>query len=575
MLAPFQTFGPRSRHFWAKQTVFWRFQTSPKDRGKTIKKEREKDMLRISGLRLGLDFTEAGLRQAAAKKLRVPEGAIGQVQLVKKSVDARKKDQVCFVCAAEVQVEGEARLLAKRKDPGVRLAKPYCYQLPEGPAPAQPPVVVGFGPAGMFAGLILAQCGQRPIILERGLPVEERERVVRAFWQSRLLDPECNVQFGEGGAGAFSDGKLTTGTGDGRIRKVLEELARAGAPEEILTDAKPHIGTDRLPGVVQKIRRQILALGGQVRFSTRLVGLLSQNGRLQGLRVQGPAGEAVIPCGAAILAVGHSARDVFALLEREGLPLAAKAFSVGVRIEHPAEQIDKAQYGGFAGRPGLGAADYKLNCRLPGGRGVYTFCMCPGGTVTGAASEPGGVVTNGMSPWARDGANSNAALLVGVGPEDFGGAGPLAGVAFQQKIERAAWRLGGGNYSAPAQRVEDFLKGRPTLRFGAVQPTYLPGVAAGDVAECLPDFVSGALRQALPLLGKQLAGFDHPDGVLTAPETRSSSPVRVLRGEDCQSLGLRGLFPCGEGAGYAGGIISAAVDGIRCAEAVVQGGKFL
>lgn len=537
-------------------------------------------MLKISGLRLPLGFTQEDLRRAAAKKLRVPPQALLDLRLAKKSVDARKKGDVHFVCAALASVSGESRLLARLRDSSVQPEKPYRYQPPQAPPPELPPVVVGFGPAGMFAGLILAQCGQRPIIIERGLPVEQRQAAVQAFWAGGRLDPECNVQFGEGGAGAFSDGKLTTGTADGRIRKVLEELAAAGAPPEILTDAKPHIGTDRLPGVVRAIREQILALGGQVRFSTRLTGLRSAGGSVTGAEAVGPGGREVIPCRRVVLAVGHSARDVFSLLDSLGLPLEAKSFSVGVRIEHPAELIDRAQYGDFAGHPALGAADYKLNCRLPSGRGVYTFCMCPGGTVTGAASEPGGVVTNGMSPWARDGANSNAALLVGVAPQDFGGGPPrggpprggaLGGIAFQREIEAAAFRLGGGGFLAPAQRVADFLENRPTRSFPGTQPSYQPGVAAGEIAPCLPGFVTDALRQALPLLGRQLKGFDAGDGVLTAPETRSSSPVRVLRDETFQSPTLRGLYPCGEGAGYAGGIVSAAVDGVRVAEAVVSG----
>ncbi len=371
-------------------------------------------------------------------------------------------------------------------------------------------------------------------------------------------------------AGAFSDGKLTTGTGDGRIRYVLEELAAAGAPEEILTDAKPHIGTDRLPEVVKNIRERIISLGGQVLFETRLTDIITAGGRVTGVKLQSREGERVIPCEKLILAVGHSARDIFELLHKKGLPLSAKPFSVGVRIEHPAELIDRAQYGSFAGHPALGAADYKLSCHLGSGRGVYTFCMCPGGTVTGAASEPGGIVTNGMSPWARDGANSNSALLVGVGPGDFGSEGALAGVEYQRRIERLAYGYAGG-YRAPAQRVADFMERRASTGFGSVLPTYRPGVAPGDISCCLPEHICGSLREALPILGRQLKGFDSGDAVLTAPETRSSSPVRVLRGEDMQSPGLRGLFPCGEGAGYAGGIVSAAVDGLRCAQAAAEG----
>lgn len=536
-------------------------------------KEREKIMLKLTGLKLPLDFNKEDLRRVAAQKLRLPESAVVSATLAKKSVDARRKDQVHFVCAVEAEIDGnEEKILARRRDSSVQKAQPYRYDLPRGEKLSQRPVVVGFGPAGMFAALLLAQCGQNPIVLERGMPVEERERSVTRFWKDRVLDPESNVQFGEGGAGTFSDGKLTTGTGDGRIRKVLEELVRSGAPEEILYEAKPHIGTDKLPGVVRSIRERVIALGGEVRFSTKAVGFLLQEGKLTGLRLRTPSGEEVLECSQVILAVGHSARDTFEELHRLGLPMEAKAFSVGARIEHPASLIDRAQYGAFAGHPALGAADYKLSCHLENGRGVYTFCMCPGGYVTGAASELGGVVTNGMSPWARDGKNSNAALLVGVTPEDYGQEGPLAGIGFQRRIEQAAFRLAGGDYSAPAQRVADFLAGVPSKSFGGVAPTYEPGVALTDLTHCLPGFVADSMRAALPILGRRLRGFDDGDAVLTAPETRSSSPVRVLRGENFQSPLAQGLYPCGEGAGYAGGIVSAAVDGLRCAEAVMAAG---
>ena len=522
---------------------------------------------RISELRLSLDGELEDLKTQAAKRLRVGKKAIRSLQLVRKSVDARKKDDVHFVCTAEVDCQLEKMPRAR----GVMKAKPYRYQLPACKKLEQRPVVVGFGPAGMFAALILAQAGQRPIILERGSCVEQRQQQVSRFWQDGTLDSECNVQFGEGGAGTFSDGKLNTGTKDPRIRKVLEEFVGAGAPSEILYEAKPHIGTDRLPQTVKGIREQILALGGEIRFNTKLTALLQKNGHVTGVEFcTGGSTSERMDTEHVILAVGHSARDTFAKLLDTGIPMQPKAFAVGARIEHPQYLINTAQYGKFADHPALGAADYKLAVHLKSGRGVYTFCMCPGGQVVAAASEERRLVTNGMSRFARDGQNANAALLVGICPEDFGADGPLAGVVFQRKLEEAAFQLGGGNYRAPAQRVEDFLAHRASLQLGDVRPTYRPGVTLCSLDDCLPNFIADSMREGILQMDMRLHGFALPDAVLTAVESRSSSPVRILRDESGQSPTLSGLYPCGEGAGYAGGIVSAAVDGIKCAEKLLQ-----
>lgn len=513
-----------------------------------------------------LDGTEQDLIKQAAARLKVAPAEIRSLKLYKKSVDARKKDDVHFICTVEV----DCILKRPPKDSKITEAEPYRYVLPEGKPRALRPVVVGFGPAGLFAALILAQAGQRPIVFERGSAVEKRKEQVEHFWETGELNPDCNVQFGEGGAGTFSDGKLNTGTKDSRSRKVLEEFVAAGAPPEILYLAKPHIGTDRLPCAVKAIREQILSLGGEVHFETALKKILIKEGKVTGVEVKPQDGSTyTVDTDRLILAVGHSARDTFEMLHSLGIPMEQKPFSIGARIEHPQSLIDRAQYGRFAGHPNLGAADYKLAVHLENGRGVYTFCMCPGGSVVAAASEPGRLVTNGMSNFARDGANANAALLVGVGPQDFGDEHPLAGMEFQRRLEAEAFCLGGGNYHAPVQRVEDFLKRVPTKSLGDVQPTYLPGVTPCNLDDCLPNFITDSMRQGIQLMNRKLRGFSFPDALLTAVETRSSSPVRVLRGENFQSPLAQGLFPCGEGAGYAGGIISAAVDGIKCAEQVI------
>ena len=560
--------------------------------------------IRISQVRLKLDDYRLPLERIAARALRVKESELTEVRLARKSVDARDKGDVHFTLTldvtlprmphplprnAEVLSEGETRGEAPSFLPSLSPSPAACPTKNSPPAANDDffalisggkidtrkaaarnrPVVVGMGPAGLFAGLALARMGARPVVIERGKPVEARAKDVEAFWNGGVFDPASNVQFGEGGAGAFSDGKLNSGIKDARCRRVLEAFVGAGAPEEILWEAKPHIGTDRLRGAVRGLREQILALGGEVRFETRLVGLETEGGRVTGARVTGPAGEETIPTDHVILAVGHSARDTFEWLHAMGLAMSPKPFAIGARVEHSQRMIDISQYGPAAAHPALGAADYKLSVHLPGGRSVYTFCMCPGGQVVAAASEEGGVVTNGMSLFARDGENANSALLVNVTPEDFGGDDPLAGVRFQRKWERAAFAAGGGDYRAPAQRVGDFMARRPSEGPGKVKPSYRPGVKWGSVDACLPAFVTDAMREALPLLDRKLKGFADPDAVLTAVETRSSSPVRIERDAACVSVTLRGLYPCGEGAGYAGGIMSAAVDGLRCAEAVL------
>ena len=517
-------------------------------------------MIEVRDVRLPLD---GELKTACAKKLGVKPSDVLEAKLLRRSVDARRKTDVHFLVSAAVTLRrGEERFAPY---------EPWTPPLVEilRHKPRYRPVVCGAGPAGLFAALTLARAGAEPLLIERGGSVEERQGDVERFRLTRVLDGESNALFGEGGAGTFSDGKLTTGTHDVRGKQVLRDLAEAGAPEEILWQAKPHIGTDRLPETVRGLRRMILDAGGEVRFRTRLTDVRLENGALTGVTLRSGDREEFFPADTLLLAAGHSARDVFALLEEKGAALAQKPFSMGVRVEHPQALIDAAQYGAFAGHPALGAADYKLAVHLADGRGVYTFCMCPGGSVAAAASEDGFLAVNGMSPFARDGKNANAALLCEVRPADFPSAHPLAGVELQRQWERAAFLAGGGDWRAPAQRMGDFLARRPGEGPGSVEPTYPLGVRFTSLEDCLPAFVHGALREAIPLFARKLRGFDLPDAVLTGIESRSSSPVRVLRDESGQS-NLRGLIPCGEGAGYAGGILSAAVDGIRQAERALR-----
>ena len=525
-------------------------------------------MLRIDQIRLLPGDSETLLPGKCARILRLPAEDIVSCAVLRRAIDAR--EGLTLVYTAAVEVKREDTVLRRCRDKRVSRYAPETYALPAAvTAPEIPPTVVGAGPAGLFAALVLARCGARPIVLERGRPVEQRQADVERFWSGGALDTESNVQFGEGGAGAFSDGKLNTGTRDVRHRFIMETLVRCGAPESILADAKPHVGTDMLHIALRKLRQELTAAGADIRFGARLESVSVVDGAVCGVTVRQDGAVYDLPARQVVLALGHSARDTFEMLYRAGLAMEQKPFAMGVRIEHRQADVDAAQYRALAGHPALPPSTYKLSCHLPNGRSAFSFCVCPGGQVVAAASETGRTVTNGMSEYARNGENINGALLVNVTAEDFPSPHPLAGIALQRQVEEAAFALGGGDYRAPCQRVEDFLRGAPSAGAGRVTPSYRPGVVYTDMARCLPPFITETLRLALPVLGKKLKGYDDPDALLTGVETRSSSPVRLVR-DDRYEANIRGIYPCGEGAGYAGGILSAAADGMRCAEKLLE-----
>ena len=566
---------------WRASRVDYRrnLKYSPDPKNRSTKQALTIKMIRIIELKLPLDHDELALPALIVKTLEISPNELKSHTVYKRSYDARKqKLLLVYICDVELAPALEATLLKQfEAHPHIRPAPDQNYypvaQL--NTAPALRPVVVGFGPCGIFAALLLAQMGFKPIVLERGKKVRERTQDTWGLWRKSTLNPESNVQFGEGGAGTFSDGKLWSQIKDPRHlgRKVMLEFVKAGAPSEILLVSKPHIGTFKLVKVVEHMREQIIALGGEVRFEQRVSDVLIEHGQIRGLTVQNLNNDQQsdtsyeMRADHVVLALGHSSRDTVAMLHQRGVYMEAKPFSVGFRIEHPQGVIDRARLGQHAGHPLLGAADYKLVHHASNGRSVYSFCMCPGGTVVAATSEPGRVVTNGMSQYSRNERNANAGIVVGITPADYPGS-PLAGVEFQRQLETHAYALGGSNYQAPGQLVGDFVSGKPSTELGSVEPSYKPGVLLGDLHSALPAYAIAAIREALPVFGKKIRGFDMHDAVLTGVETRTSSPVKITRGDDFQSLNVKGLYPAGEGASYAGGILSAGVDGIEVAEAV-------
>ncbi|ELK2036231.1 NAD(P)/FAD-dependent oxidoreductase [Vibrio vulnificus] len=529
-------------------------------------------MIRLTELRLPLDHEEGALLEAITAKLGIPAEQVLSFSMFRRGYDARKKTNIQLIYTLDIEVANQDKLLAKfSKDPHVRETPDMEYKyVAQAPANlTERPIVIGFGPCGLFAGLVLAQMGFNPIIVERGKEVRERTKDTFGFWRKRTLNPESNVQFGEGGAGTFSDGKLYSQVKDPNFygRKVITEFVAAGAPEEILYVSKPHIGTFKLVTMIEKMRAKILELGGEIRFSTRVDDIHMEDGQITGVTLSN--GEE-LKSRHVVLAVGHSARDTFEMLHERGVYMEAKPFSVGFRIEHKQSMIDEARFGSNAGNPILGAADYKLVHHCKNGRTVYSFCMCPGGTVVAATSEEGRVVTNGMSQYSRAERNANSAIVVGISPEiDYPG-DPLAGIRFQRELESNAYRLGGENYDAPAQKIGDFLKGRDPSALGDVEPSFTPGIKLTDLEKALPPFAIEAIREAIPAFDRKIKGFASEDGLLTGVETRTSSPVCIKRDKDYQSVNLKGFYPAGEGAGYAGGILSAGIDGIKVAEAVAR-----
>ncbi len=534
-------------------------------------------MLRLTELKLPLDHDPAALRAAVLNKLSIRDAELLSLTVFRRGYDARKRGNIQLVYTVDIHTTHDDALREQfSRDPHIALTPNMTYRLPAaapmhfGARSGERPLVIGFGPCGLFIALILAEAGYKPIVLERGKAVRERTQDTWGLWRERELNPESNVQFGEGGAGTFSDGKLYSQVKDPRFlgRKVLNEFVEAGAPEEILYVSKPHIGTFRLVSMIQQMRAKIIALGGEIRFSQHVTDFLLEDGAVRGVQLA-DGSRLISSCVA--LAIGHSARDTFRNLQKNGVFIEAKPFSIGFRVEHPQSDIDRARFGAQAGHPMLGAADYKLVHHAKNGRDVYSFCMCPGGTVVAATSEAGRVVTNGMSQYSRNERNANAAVVVGITPADFPSTDPLAGIALQEALEERAYSLGGSNYDAPAQLVGDFLANRASTQLGDVEPSYQPGVHLTQLAGLLPDWATEAIREAMPAFARQLRGYDRPDAIFTAVETRTSSPIRITRDRNTyQSLNTRGLFPAGEGAGYAGGILSAAIDGIEVAEAMVR-----